>query len=111
MDKLAEAVRSTVPFNALDVSLSGVARHPDTQTGEFTVQLKSKNVTFLPADDGKSAAKLIVVAASHNDDGRIVASKVETATLLAHDSARLPEVASRFQLVIRVPRRTRRVRW
>jgi hypothetical protein len=110
MNKLAEAVRSTVPFNALDVSLSSIAQHPDTQTVEFTVQLKSKNVTFQPADDGKRAAKLTVVAASLDDNGRIVASKVETATLLAHDPARLPEVVSRFQLIIRVPRRTRRVR-
>lgn len=111
MNKLAEAVGSTVPFNALDVSLSDVVRHPDSQTVEFTVQLKSKNVTFLPADgDGKSDAKLILAAASLNEDARIVTSKVETVILLAHDAARLPEVASRFQLMIRVPRHTRRVR-
>ena len=92
------------------MSLSDVVRHPDSQTAEFTVQLKSKNLTFLPADNGKNAAKLIVTAASLNEDGRIVASKVETATLLADDSAPLPEVASRFQLTVRVPRQTRRVR-
>jgi VWFA-related protein len=110
MIKLAEAVQATIPFNALDVSLSGVVRHPDSQTAEFTVQLKLKNLTFLSADNGKDAAKLIVTAASLNEDGRIVASKVETATLLAHDSAPPPEVTSRFQLTIRVPRQTRRVR-
>jgi hypothetical protein len=110
MAKLAEAVQATIPFHALDVSLSDVVRHPDSQTAEFTVQLKSKYLTFLPADDGKDAAKLIVTAASLNEDGRIVASKVETATLLAHDSAPLPEVVSRFQLIVRVPRQTRRVR-
>jgi VWFA-related protein len=110
MAKLAEAVQATIPFNALDVSLSDVVRHPDSQTAEFTVQLKSKNLTFLPADDGKDAARLIVTAASLNEDGRIVASKVETATLLAPDSAPLSEVVSRFQLIVRVPRQTRRVR-
>jgi hypothetical protein len=40
----------------------------------------------------------------------MVTSKVETVTLLAHDTARLPEVASRFQLTARIPRQTRRVR-
>jgi VWFA-related protein len=111
MNKLAEAVGSTVPFSALDVSLSDVVRHPDSQTVEFTVQLKSKNVTFLPADnDGKSDAKLVLAAASLNEDARIVTSKVEPVTLVAHDAARLPEVASRFQLTIRIPRKTERVR-
>jgi VWFA-related protein len=111
MYKLAEAVGSTVPFNALDVSLTGVVRHPDSQTVEFTVQLKSKNVMFLPPDDdGKSDAKLILAAASLNQDARIMTSKVEPVTLVAHDAARLPEVASRFQLTIRIPRKTKRVR-
>jgi VWFA-related protein len=111
MNKLAEAIRAAVPFNALEVSLSDIVRHPDSQTVEFTVQLKSKNVAFQPADnDGKRDAKLILAAASLNEDARIVTSKVETVTLLAHDAARLPEVASRFQLTIRIPRKTKRVR-
>ncbi len=52
--KLEMAVRATAPFDALDVSLSGVERHPDSQTVEFTVQLKSKNLSFQPSDNGKS---------------------------------------------------------
>jgi VWFA-related protein len=112
MMKLAEAVQSTIPFNALDVSLSGVVRHPDNQTAEFTVQLKSKNLNFLPKDDGKDAANLIVAAASLDEDRTILASKTERATLLSatEDSSRLPEVVSRFQLTIRVPRKTKSVR-
>lgn len=42
MIKLAEALLSTIPFDALNVSLSNVVRHPDSHTVEFTVQLKSK---------------------------------------------------------------------
>jgi hypothetical protein len=60
MIKLAEAVQSTIPFVALNVSLSGVVRHPDTRTAEFTVELKSKNLSFEPSDDGKGVARLIV---------------------------------------------------
>ncbi len=112
MMKLAEAVQSTIPFNALDVSLSGVVRHPDSQTAEFTVQLKSKNLTFLPTKDGKDAANLIVVAASLNEDRTILASRTQGATLLSatEDPSRLPKVVSRFQLTIRVPRKAKGVR-
>jgi VWFA-related protein len=74
---LAEAVQSTIPFDALDVSLSGVVRHPDSQTAEFTVQVKSKNLTFLPTDDGKRAAHLTVTAASLNEDRTILASRTQ----------------------------------
>jgi len=46
MTKLAEAAQSSIPFKALDVSLSDVVRHPDGRTAEFTVQLKSKKRHF-----------------------------------------------------------------
>ena len=110
--KLVEAVESTIPFDALDVSLSGVVRHPDSQTAEFNVQLKSENLGFQASDDGKSVAKLIVAAASLNQYGNILASRTETVTLLAHalHPSHLPEVASQFRIMLRVPRKTRRVR-
>jgi hypothetical protein len=112
MIKFAEAVQSTIPFDALQVSLSGVVRHPDTGTAEFTVELKSKNLTFEPSEDGKGIAQLIVAAASLNQYGNILASRRQTVTLVAHslNPAQLPEVASRFPFILRVPRKTRRVR-
>lgn len=112
MIKLAEAVQSTIPFDSLDVGLSGVLRHPDTQTAELTVEVKSKNLTFEPSGDGMGAAQLIVTAASLNQYGNILASRIQTVTLVAHslDPAKLPDVASRFPLILRVPRKTRRVR-
>jgi hypothetical protein len=112
MIKIADAVESTIPFDAFDVSLSDVVRHPHSQTAEFTVQLKSKNLSFQPSDDGKSAAKFFVAAASLNQYGSILASRTETVTLLANalHPAHLPEVASQFRVMLRVPRQTRRVR-
>jgi VWFA-related protein len=107
---LANAAQSSIPFNALDVSLFDVVRHPDSGTAEFTVQLKSKNVTFLPTDDGKRTANLILAAASLNKDKRFLASRIHTLTLLTQDMRPLPEVVSSFQLTIPVPRKTRRVR-
>jgi hypothetical protein len=112
MIKLVEAVQSTVPFGSLNVSLSGVVSHPDTRTAEFTVELKSRNVTFEPSDDGRGVAQPIVAAASLNKYGNILASRTQSVTLVAHslDPAQLPEVASQFPFTLRVPRKTQRVR-
>lgn len=112
MIKLAEAVQSTIPFDSLNLSLFGVERHPDTQTAEFTVEVKSKNLTFEPSGDGMGTAQLIVTAASLNQYGNILASRIQTVTLVAHslDPTKLPDVASRFPFTLRVPRKTRRVR-
>src|SRR5208283_2144637 len=107
MTKLAEAAQSSMLFNALDVSLSDVVRHPDSRTAEFTVQLKSKNVTFLPTGDGRNSANLIVAAASLNKDRRFLATRIHTLTLLTQDMRPLPDVVSSFQLTIPVPRKTR----
>lgn len=109
---LAEAVRSTIPLNALDVSLSDVVQHPDSRTADFTVQLKSKNLSFLPTDDGKNAANLILTAASLDQHRNILASKTETMKLLspAQDPILLPDGVWRFHVRIQVPRETKSVR-
>jgi VWFA-related protein len=112
ISKLAEAVQSTIPFHSLEVSLSGVVSYPDSRTADFTVELKSKNVIFQPTGDGKNAVILTVAAASLNGDRSILASKTENVTLVAAspDPTQLPQVLSRFQLTIRVPRKTQLVR-
>jgi hypothetical protein len=112
MIKLAEAVQSNIPFKSLDLMLSGVVYHPDTQTVEFTVELKSKNLMFESSEDGRIVAQLMATAASLNQHGDILASRTHTVTLVAHslDPAKLPDVASRFPFAVRVPRKTRRVR-
>jgi hypothetical protein len=38
--RFSQAARSSVPFTALDVKLTGVVRHPDTCTAELTVVIK-----------------------------------------------------------------------
>jgi VWFA-related protein len=112
MMKLAEAAQSTIPFAALDVRLANVIRHPDTRTAEFTVQLKSKNLSFLPTDDGKYASNLALAAVSMDENQDIKASKIESVTVLSstQDPTRMPEIASSFRFKIRVPRNTRTVR-
>lgn len=83
MLKLAEAAQSTIPFTALGVGLANVIRHPDTRTAEFTVQLGSKNLQFLPRDDGKYAANLILAAVSLDANQQIKASRTEAVTVIS----------------------------
>lgn len=112
MTKLAESLQSTIPFDALSANISGVVRYPDTQTAELTVQLKSRNLTFESSEDGKGIAQLVVAAASLNKYGSILALRTQTVTLVAHslNPKEMPEIASRFPIVLRVPRKTRKVR-
>jgi hypothetical protein len=74
--------------------------------------VKSKNLKFDPSQNGTSTAQLIVAAASLNQDGTILASKTQTVTLIAYSSnpEKLPEVASQFPFILRVPHKTRTVR-
>ena len=110
--KLSQAVQSTIPFDSLKLELSSVVRHPDTRTVGFTVQVKSKNLKFDPAQNGTSTAKLVVAVASLNQYGKILASTTQKLTLTANSShpSKLPEVASQFPFMISFPRQTRRVR-
>ena len=92
IENLTEAVLSTIPFCALDVSLTNVVQHPDTETAEFTVQVSSKNLVFEPTDDGRSAATLILAAASLDKYGKMLASRTETLTVQSNtpDPSTLP---------------------
>lgn len=112
MSNLADAVSSTIPFDTLDLRLSGVLRHPDSQTVEFTAKLMSKNITMLPQETGGSATILVLGAASLDSVHHILASKVETLRLTAtnSDPTKLPEVVSRIPVTLRVPRRTASIR-
>ncbi len=112
MMKLAEAAQSTIPFTALDVRLANAIRHPDTRTAEFTVALRSTNLSFLPTEGGKYAANLSLAAVSLDQNQHIRASKIESVTVLSStlDPTRLPEIASTFRVRVRVPRNTRTVR-
>ena len=104
--RIADAARSTIPFTALDMKVSAVTRHPDTQSAEFTVQLKSKNLTWQPGDDGKSNADLTLAAVSLTGHRDIVASRLERVILSVgtQDPVRLTDVVTRFSFTMRIPR-------
>lgn len=109
---LDEAAGSTIPFTALGVNVSGIVRHPDTRTASLTVQLRSKNLSWLPADNGRNIADLAVAAVSLNGDDNILASRIQNLTLSAdtQHAATLPEIASHFTINIPIPNKTRTVR-
>jgi len=112
MVRLAEAVRSTIPFQGLNVTIGNVVRHPDTHTVEFVVLVKDANLGWQTTEDGKSATHLMLAAASLTDDKNILASKIENliVSTRTQDAAQLPQDVTYVPLLIRVPRKTRDVR-
>src|SRR5579859_658843 len=79
---LAEAARSTIPFAALDVKVSGIVRHPDNRTADITLLLRSKGIDWQAAGNGESGAYITVAAASLTKSQEVLASRVERLALL-----------------------------
>ncbi len=109
---IAEAVRATIPFPALPLTIEGLVRHPDSGRVEFTVVLKSGNIVWQPADGGKSTTDLMLAAASLTEGRDILASKLESLTVSAEsrDATRLAETVTRMPMRLRVPPKTQSVR-
>jgi VWFA-related protein len=109
---LAEAARSTIPFGALDVKVSGIVQHPDTRTADITLLLKSKGLNWESIDSGRSTTDITLAAASVARDQAVLASKVQKLYLTTptQDPAHLAELVTRLQLTIRVPPKTQNIR-
>jgi hypothetical protein len=112
MVNIAEAVRSTIPFEALDLTIQKVIRHPDSGTAELTVLLKSKNILWQPTEEGKSTTTMMLAAASLSGSRDILSSKLETVTVQAptQDTTRLAETVTRLPLSVRFPNKTQTIR-
>ena len=109
---LAEAARATIPFDALEVSIADLIKHPDTNTAQFTVVVTSKNLDWHPADDGKSSVDILLGAASLSKRNDFLASRMQGFTALAdnQDPARLAKAVTRIPVTLRIPRDTQTVR-
>jgi len=109
---LSEAARSTVPFTALDMKISGVVRHPDTRTAEVTVLLKGKSLGWQPAKDGEGTAVITLAAASLTGSQKILASKVQRLFLTTptQDATHWPALETRLQFTIQAPHKTQDIR-
>ena len=109
---LAEAARSTVPFAALDLKVSGIVRHPENHTAEITLLLQSKGIDWQAIDDGKSSAEITLAAVSITGSQEVMASKVERLFLSVptQDPSHLARLVTHLQLTVRVAPKTQSVR-
>ena len=112
MVDLAEAVRSTIPFDTLGVTIEDIVRHPDTHTAQFTILLNARNLDWQPTGDGRSSVNVLLAAASLGGQRNFLASKVEGLRVFANnvDPARLAKSVTRIPVTIRTPRKTQTVR-
>ena len=108
---LDQALQSTIPFQALDLKIGGIVRHPSARTLEITVQLKGKNLDWESGMSGSSTTGVLVSAASLGSNGRILALRQEELTLegATQDKARLDAMVTPFRLTLRLPAKTREV--
>ncbi len=111
MINLAESARSTIPFNALGVELTTIARHPDSRTAELRVQVDGKNLDWMASGDGKSAANLMVAAVSLDGNQKFLASRIERIAIqsMIQDPAKRAEALNVLRLTVRIPKKTKSV--
>jgi hypothetical protein len=109
---LAEAARSTIPFAALDLKVSGIVRHPESHTADITLRLQSKGIRWQAVDNGGSTAFVTVAAASLTNNQDVLASKVERLALSVptQDPSHLAKAVSRLQVTVRIPPKTQSIR-
>jgi uncharacterized protein with FMN-binding domain len=112
MDEISEAAQSGVVFDALGLTIAKVVRHPDSNTAEVTVLLKSTNLRWQATNDGRSGANVTVAAVSLSGRRDILASKLQRLTVLSNsqDAARLAHSNTLLTLTLPVPRHTASVR-
>jgi VWFA-related protein len=112
MDEISEAAQSSVAFDSLGLSIVHVVRHPDSNTAELTVLLKSTHLRWQATNDGHSGANITVAAVSLSGRRDIMASKLERLVVLSNsqDAARLAQSNTLVTVTVPVPRRTETVR-
>jgi hypothetical protein len=112
MDEISEAAQSSVTFDSLGLSIVRVVRHPDSNTAELTVLLKSTHLRWQATDDGRSGANVTVAAVSLSGRRDIMASKLERLVVLSNsqDAAQLAHSNTLVTVTVPVARRTATVR-
>ena len=112
LSDLAEAVRSSVPFQALEVNIADTVRHPDAETAELTLRVSAKNLNWQAEDDGKDHAVITLIAASMSGDGDILASKLSRWRFSSQlqDPGQLAKAFLQIPITVRVPKRTTVIR-
>jgi VWFA-related protein len=109
---MEQAARSTIPFSAINLTVSNVVKHPDSLTAGLTLVLKGKNILWQSADDGNSMTHVHLATASLKANGEILSSKVQSVAWTANtrDPARLADDEITLTVTVPVSEETRRVR-
>jgi uncharacterized protein with FMN-binding domain len=112
MDEISEAAQSNVAFDALGMSIVHVARHPDSNTADVTVLLKSTKFRWQALKDGRSGANVTMAAVCLSGRRDILASRIEKLTVLSNsqDAARLAQSNTLLTVRVPVPRHSASVR-
>jgi VWFA-related protein len=112
MNEISEAAQSSVVFDTLGLTIVRVVRHPDSNTAQLTVLLKSTNLRWQATNDGGSGANVTVAAVSLSGRRDILASKLQRLTVLSNsqDAVRLAQSNTLLTVTVPVPRHTARVR-
>jgi VWFA-related protein len=109
---LRDASLATVQFSGLNMSVTGVLRHPDTNTAEITLELHNSKLHWQAAPDGKSSTTVIVTAVSRSRREEILVSRVAKFYLLAasQDADKLADAKPKMKMTLPIPHDTRNVR-
>lgn len=109
---LVEAARSTIPLNAIHVKVSGIVRHPDTNTADVSVQFSNNTLDWSPTDGGKSQADVLVVVASKNKYQTVLASRMQRVRITSplSDMGKLRQHMAHWTTTIRLPKKTHLIR-
>lgn len=112
MTEISEAAQSKVAFDSLGLTLVHVARHPDSETTELTVLLKSTHLRWQATDDGRSAADITVAAVSLSHRREVLASRLQRLTIFSNSQnpALLAQSNTLVTITVPVPRHTESVR-
>jgi VWFA-related protein len=113
MIDLAESLQSTIPFRGLDAQVTKLVKHEDAGTVEVTLQVRTRDLHWLPAEDGKQRTELTLANAALSGRRAILASKVAqvSLTVAPQNIPKLQEAITHFTVTVRVPRRTERLRF
>ncbi len=110
--RVSSEVQSSIPFDALQVSVASIVRHSDSGTVELTLHLSPKNLDWQSDQDGKSHTDLVLNAVSLGHRRDVLAARFQDLAFTANtqDPRRLAETSTLVHMTLRTPRKTETVR-
>ena len=86
--------------------------HPNARSVDMVVQLKNKNLPFIASQDGKNTATLWVLAASQDQYGRLLASRIQRVRVITslQTAAERDKLVTPLSISIPFPRKAKDVR-